>query len=322
MSKFQSNCKNIVKTSIKADKKSQNNFSNLLELITQFSDEQKCQKYLEEARWNGQIVCPHCKNDEKIYKFKNGKLYKCGKCRKQFSVRVGTIFEDSQLSLKKWFMAIYLITAHKKGISSLQLSKDIGVTQKTAWFMLHRIRHAIKAKSFDKPLLSNIVEVDETYVGGKHHGKRGRGSENKTPVMGIVERHGKIRTKKLDNVKKATLQNEILKNVDKEAVVMTDDWLGYNGLSKLFEHYVINHSKDVFVVDGIIHTNTIDGYWSLFKRGLLGIYHSISKKHLDRYCDEFEFRYNTRGNKDVERFASVFQMCNNKRIQYKQLIAK
>lgn len=191
-------------------------FSNLLELTQVFNTEDKALKHLKEIRWHGKPYCPHCGN-KKVYEFKDGKLYKCASCRKKFTVIVGTIFEDSKIPLRKWFIAIYLITSHKKGISSLQLSKDIGVTQKTAWFILHRLRLATKTKSFNEPL-KNTVEVDETYIGGKerykHLSKRkkktqGRCAETKTPVLGLVERDGKIKAFKIDNVKRNTLHKKI-----------------------------------------------------------------------------------------------------------------
>jgi transposase-like protein len=169
------------------------NFKGIVDFLKRFPDELSCIEYLIQARWEDKIVCPHCGSFRKIYKIKGGKILTCADCRKQFTVKVGTIFEDSALSLQKWFMAIYILTAHKKGISSLQLSRDINVTQKTAWFMLHRIRYAIKTKHFYTPLLGT-VEADETYIGGKvRGGKVGRGSENKTAVFGMIERKGDVR---------------------------------------------------------------------------------------------------------------------------------
>lgn len=185
----------------------QTQFNNILDVVKRFPNEETCREYFEQIRWNGTITCPHCGSQE-TSKFKSGKLYWCKDCKKQFTVKVGTIFEDSALPLQKWFMALHILTSHKKGISSLQLGKDIGVTQKTAWFMLHRIRHAVKAKSFNKPM-SGVIECDETYIGGRHRGKRGRGSENKTPVFGMVTRGGEIRTMPIPDVKRSTLQGII-----------------------------------------------------------------------------------------------------------------
>ncbi|MCH9028059.1 MAG: IS1595 family transposase, partial [Bacteroidetes bacterium] len=190
----------------------QPNFNGIVEFLNRFPDEVSCIEFLIQARWNGKPVCPYCESDRKIYKIRQGRILTCADCRKQFTVKVGTVFEDSALPLQKWFMTIYILTAHKKGISSLQLSKDINVTQKTAWFMLHRIRFAVKQKSFDKPL-SGTIEADESYFGGVHSGKRGRGSENKTPVFGMIERQGEVRAMPVKDVKGKTLRKIIKDNV-------------------------------------------------------------------------------------------------------------
>lgn len=214
------------------------------------------------------------------------------------------------------------MTAHKKGISSLQLSRDIGVTQKSAWFMTQRIRLAMKNKSLFKPL-SNIVECDETYIGGKkiRNSKRGRGAEHKTPVFGMVERQGEIFTIPVENCKKKTLQTIINDKVDKNARIMTDEWLAYKGLNKNYKmHNIVNHSRKEYV-NGDIHVNTIEGFWSLLKRGIVGIYHSVSPKHLHRYCNEFNFRYNTKELKDNSRFTNMLNVCEG-RLTYNELIRK
>jgi transposase-like protein len=290
----------------------------IVSMLNRFPNEQSCRDYLEQVRWpNNSIICPHCGFD-KVYKFSNGKLYKCSECKKQFTVKVGTIFEDSPLPLQKWFLAIYLITAHKKGISSIQLSKDIGVTQKTAWFILGRIRQAIATKTFNKPL-ENIVEVDETYIGGKYSGKRGRGSENKSAVFGMAERKGRVRTMPVENVKKSTLQGIMVNSIDENATIMTDEWLAYRGLANVFHnHLVINHGKKEYV-NGMIHVNNIENFWSLLKRGIIGIYHHVSEKHLHRYCQEFQYRYNSRKINDTERFNRTLGQVNG-RLTYKELI--
>lgn len=294
--------------------KKKDKLNGIASIFIKFPDEQSCRDYLEKARWSEGIICPHCGYNE-VYKFKDGKLYKCKECRKQFTVKIGTIFEDSALPLQKWFLAIYLITAHKKGISSLQLSKDINVTQKTAWFMLGRIRQAIATKTFNKPL-KNIVEADETYIGGKGIGKRGRGAEKKTVVFGLAERQGRVIVKPVKNVKKQTLQSEVINNVDSKATIMTDEWLAYRGLP--YNHYVINHSRKEYV-NGMIHVNTIENFWGLLKRGIVGIYHHVSKKHLHRYTSEFEYRYNSRELSDTDRFQLTLGNIEN-RLTYKELI--
>ncbi len=233
------------------NKNTEQKLTSLITVAMRFPDDKACRIYLERIRWNGKLACVHCGSEKKIYRFNNGKLFKCADCKKQFTVKVGTIFEDSQVPLQKWFFAMYLITAHKKGISSLQLSRDIQVTQKTAWFMLHRIRYSIKNKSFLKPL-KNVVEVDETYIGGKkHRGKRGRGSENKTAVFGMVERNGDVRSMPVQRVNGKTLKAIIRNNVSKKAVVMSDEWGAYRGLDKEYEaHKVINHGKKEYVRGG------------------------------------------------------------------------
>lgn len=291
--------------------------NSLLNVAKRFPNEEACIEYLIKIRWNGKPVCTFCNYDEKAYKINGGKLFKCSKCRKNFSIRKGTIFEDSGLPLQKWFFAIFLLTAHKKGISSCQLARDISITQKSAWFVLHRIRYALKTGSFDKGTLKNVVECDETYVGGKHKGKRGRGSENKTPVFGMKERRGNVIAKPVTRVDGTTLKGLIRKNVDKNAIIMTDEWTAYNNLSKEYQHKVINHRRKEYV-NGDIHVNGIENFWSILKRGILGIYHHTSKEHLSRYCDEFAYRHNTRDLKDVDRFNQTLQKCDG-RLTYQEL---
>lgn len=300
-------------------------FSNLVDLMQKFPDEKSCVEHLRAIRWKDGEYCPYCGN-EKVYHFKDGKTFKCASCRKRFSIRVGTIFEDSPLPLQKWFVAIYLITSHKKGISSVQLAKDIGVTQKTAWFMLHRLRHAIKTKSFYRPL-KNEVEVDETYIGGKEknkhkskrvEGSQGRSTKTKTPVVGMVERNGKLKAKVVNDTKSKTIKDLIISNVVFGSKIITDEFRSYFGLDFLYQHLFVKHSEGEYV-NGIAHTNTIENFWSILKRGIVGIYHFVSKKHLSRYLDEFTFRYNTRGMTEEDRFNYLLANCNG-RLAYEQLI--
>lgn len=291
-------------------------FNSLLDVVKHFPDEKSCREHLEKMRWTDKIVCPQCGSDRKIYRINDGKLFKCADCLKQFTVRVGTIFEDSALPLQKWFMGIYLIMAHKKGISSIQLGKDIEVTQKTAWFMLHRIRYAIRTKSFDKQL-NGIVEADETYVGGKT--TRSRKNNNKTIVAGIIERGGRITAKTVEHASIKELMGHIHDNVSKEATIYTDEHVSYQGLKYVYkQHETITHGEKEYV-RGNVHTNTIESFWALLKRGIVGIYHHVGKKHLNKYVDEFEFRYNNRHIHDVERFSSMLSCCNG-RLMYRDLI--
>jgi transposase-like protein len=299
-----------------------NKFKNLIEVNDYFRDEDICRKYLANLRWNENPICPHCGYD-KAYEYQNGKLYKCAKCRQQFTVKVGTIFEDSKIPLKKWFTTVYLLTSHKKGISSLQLSRDIGVTQKTAWFMLHRIRYAIRTKSFNKPL-GNIVEVDEMYVGGKEENKHqsqkhaGRNNSNKSTVLGMIERHGKVIAQAIPAPKKEFLFPLIKSTIKEGSTVVTDNYTPYTDLRLDFDHETVSHTTGEYV-RGIYHTNSIENFWSLFKRGFVGTYHNMSEKHLDKYLDEFEFRFNSRKIGEVERF-DVFLQEIQGRLKYQQLI--
>lgn len=303
-------------------------FTNLIELLTYFKDEKVCARYLEKLRWEKKnYTCPYegC-NHDKVFKYSNGKVYKCAKCQRQFSIRVGTIFEGSKISLKKWFAAIYLVTSHKKGISSAQLAKDVGVTQKTAWFMLHRIRKALGLhQSGDK--LDGICEADETYIGGleknKHlnkkiKGTQGRSTKTKIIVAGVLERGGELRAKKLEATNVKTLGKYVTDNVKEGSRINTDEWLGYKNLHKVFDHRVVNHKSHQYV-EGDVHTNTLEGFWAMLKRGIRGVYHNMSARHIQNYIDEFVFRYNTRGKSEYHRFNMVLSK-SNVRLSYDDLI--
>jgi transposase-like protein len=303
---------------------------NLLDLQAKFDTEDKCREYLVQQRWNGNPVCPYCSYN-RSYVIEHGKRFKCAnkECYKKYSVTVGTIFEASNISLKTWFHAMYLITAHKKGVSSVQLAKDLGVTQKSAWFMIHRIRESLREK--ESKLLSNTVEIDETYVGGKLHNKhrkvrnearkKGTGyTANMTGVMGMVERKGDLKLKVIGvNNAGVAVKPVIRENISPDAVIITDGFGGYYGLNKEFkQHEVLNHSQDEFV-RGEFHTNTIEGFFSFLKRSLYGCYHAVSPKHLQRYCDENAYRYNTRKLHDGFRFQLSLQNIEG-RLDYLTLV--
>lgn len=300
-------------------------FDSLFDLMEAFPTEQAAIDHFRAIRWKNGAFCPHC-NSEKIYHFNDGKNHKCGDCRKRFSIRVGTIFEESKIPLRKWFMAIWLITSHKKGIASTQLAKDIKVTQKTAWFMLHRLRHASNTKSFNRPL-KNTVEADETFIGGKEKNKhkskrqnRGRGPVGKTAVIGVLERGGELRMKKMQSMKAKDVQGFVRQNVERGANLMTDDFPGYRGLERDFMHHTVNHSAGEYVRHFILHTNGIESVWALLKRQLIGIHHWISPKHLDRYLSEVTWRFNRRDYGEGQRM-NCFLAQTEGRLSYKALIS-
>lgn len=298
-------------------------FKSILDLIKAFPNEQTCIDHLETLRWNGSVVSPFDASS-KVYNCKGNK-YKCKKTGKYFNVKTDTLFDNTKIELQKWFLAIWIVTSHKKGISSLQLGRDLNITQKSAWFMLQRIRNCFGIENNNE--LDNEVEADETYVGGKnknrHNNKKvessqGRSAKDKTPVVGTVERNGKLNANVVENVGSITLTREIVANVKESASLYTDEWLGYKGVSRIYDHSIVKHNQSQYV-NGRVHTNTIEGFWSLLKRGIFGIYHFTSKKHLQMYVDEFVFRYNTRDTTEAMRFNLLLSNSNN-RLTYKELI--
>jgi len=300
-------------------------FKSLPALLKHFQDESVCIKYLEQQRWNGQPVCPHCGSMKKAYVTNRG--YKCSEkeCGKKFSITTGTIFENTKIKLSIWYAAIYLGTAHKKGISSCQLARDLGITQKSAWFVLHRIREAMREKN--PQILDGTVQADETFVGGKNgnkhknkktEGSQGRSAKAKTPVFGLLS-NGHVSTEVVPNTKAETLKPIIMKMVEKGSILVTDEWYAYNGLNGEYKHELVKHHEGNYTTKTGLSTNGLEGFWSLFKRGIFGIYHYASPKHLHRYCNEFGYRYNTRNIEDTERFTlSLTQMEG--RLTYNQLI--
>jgi transposase-like protein len=296
----------------------------LQQAIKHFSDNLTCINLVASLRWtDGIAVCPRCAHSETSF-LSTRKIWKCKACKKQFSVKVGTIFEDSPIGLDKWLMAMWLIVNAKNGISSYEIHRAIGVTQKTAWFMLHRIRLAMETGSIVK--LSGEVEADETFIGGlaknMHKWKReqkikGRGSVGKTAVMGIIECKGKVRAKVIDDLTQKTLHGEVKTNVEKGSKLFTDEWTSYQGLAADYVHEVINHSIEY--VRGNIHTNGIENFWSLLKRTIKGTYVSVEPFHLNRYVVEQTFRFNERKLNDKERFLGVLKAVSGKRLTYDEL---
>lgn len=298
------------------------NFKSIRDLIKAFPSEQTCIDHLEKLRWNGNVISPFDPTS-KVYKCKDNK-YRCKNSGKYFNVKTATLFDNTKVELQTWFIGIYLITSHSKGISSVQLSKDLDVTQKTAWFMLQRIRSCF---GIDVGKLDNEVEVDETYVGGKNKNRhadkkvehsQGRSHKDKTPVVGMIERGGKLVAKQVEDVKGTTLAPEVIKAVKDSARVYTDEWVGYRGLQTIYDHSFVKHNQGEYV-NGRIHTNTIEGFWSLLKRGIIGIYHFTSKKHLQKYVDEFVFRYNNRNGSTQMKFNELLSNTEH-RLTYNDLI--
>lgn len=320
---------------------------NLIKLAREYSDDDKARALLEQLRWPHGPVCPHCKNhtDKPIYKLepKAGSksavrkgVYKCGSCRKQFTVTVKTIFEDSHIKIGTWLMAIFILCSSKKAISAHQLHRMLDITYKSAWFMAHRIRFAMTQGPMME-LLKGTLEIDETYVGGKprvgdkkpEHRGGYRKNSVKTPVVALVKRDGEVRTKVVANVTQKNLWQFIDSNIAKGSIVNTDQSGLYNTIlwpiisPKGGNHHVVNHSIGEYArpeKDGIAHVNTAESFFSLLKRGVYGSWHHVSKEHLFRYCDEFAFRWNTRKDTDGKRMAKAVALVTDKRLTYKQAV--
>jgi transposase-like protein len=294
---------------------------NLIDFYKKFPNEIACRDYLQKARWGNASTCPNCGlSNSKIYKLKDSRLLKCATCKKSFSIRVGTVFEDSAIPLQSWFLAVYLCTSLKKGISSVQLAKYLGITQKSAWHMLHRIRHNVIDSNSEK--LKGVVEIDETYIGGVSRGSgKGRGFDDKSVIFGAVERGGRTKLKHVPGTGSRILLPEISKLISKKATIFSDQLIAYKNLDKIgYSHKSVNHSELEFA-RGYIHTNTIEGgVWDHLKLSLEAIYLGVSPKHLSKYCDEFAYRYNTRALSDGQRFNNWFNYVNGKQLTYKKLI--
>lgn len=326
-------------------------FKSILDLVRAFPDEQSCIEHLEFVRWQGNVVSPF-QEGSKVYKVK-GNRYKCAATNAYFNVRTGTIFEGSKIPLLQWFIAIFLFTSHKRGISSHQLAKDLNITQKSAWFMLQRIRYAMEHETFVKHMEGEI-QVDETFVGGKnknrHHNKKveksqGRSFKDKTPVLGLLEREeseiverphkviegktvkekvvtkeGKISCYVVPDTKAESIQPLIRTAVAEGSTIVSDEWMAYNGLSNSYNHQIVDHKSKQYVNEGGYTTNGMENGWTHFKKTIGGTYINVSRKHLQKYANEFTFRYNSKGNETNKRFDLLLTSTIDKRLTYQKLI--
>lgn len=299
-----------------------------------FADDETARAYVETLLWPNGPVCPHCKNNkqDRIWKIAanpakkiRAGLHRCAECGKEFTVTVGTIFEDSHIPLRKWLVAWYLVCSSKKGISSLQLQRILALgSYRTALFMTHRIRHAIQDPVFSEPL-QGTVEVDETYVGGKKRGVGSGSTSGKTPVVSLLERGGKVRSQVMPKVTGANLKQAIKDNVMICSEVHTDDNMKYRNMGPKFSHHVVKHSAKEYVRrEGarLVTTNGVEGFFSILKRGVVGTFHHVSQKHLPLYLSEFDFRHNHRFVTDGERTVAALQKAPGKRLTYKPLVGR
>lgn len=300
-------------------------FDSLYDLFEAFPDEQACVDHLRSIRWRDGEFCPHC-NGNRIYHFSDRRTFKCGDCRQRFSIKVGTVFEDTKLPLRKWFAAIWMITNHPKGIASTTLAKDLKITQKSAWFVLHRLRHAARTPSFNAPL-KGTVEADTTFVGGREKNKHAadreggtQGGKGKEVVLGILERDGELRAEHVADTKGKTLKGAVKRNVELGAAVMTDEDRSFIGLEKNYLHHTVNHSAGEYVRHQVVHVNGIESVWALLKRQIIGVHHWVSPKHLQRYVSEMSWRFNRRDMKVTPRMNDLFG-CIEGRLRYRELIA-
>ncbi len=302
----------------------------LLEAVRVFADKQVAHDYFVALRWPNGMACPRvgCGSAD-VAKIGSRNAWRCRECNRQFTAKVNTVFEDSPIGFDKWLPAMWMLSADRNGVSSCEVARAIGVTQKTAWFMLHRLRHAMQTETFDR--LSGEVEADETYIGGKtrrgtplavrigHKGQKAK-MDAKTVVMGMRERGGRVRAFVVPNNRRGTLLPRIVEHVEPGATVYTDSLKSYIDVREQYVHHVINHAKAY--VEGRVHTNNIENFWSVLKRTLGGTYVAPRPKHLDAYLDEQVFRFNERAGKDGPRFAKALKGADSRRLTYKALVAK
>lgn len=291
-----------------------------------FHDVEAARGHLEKIRWPDGPICPHCGSVDRSTRLK-GKttrpgLFQCNDCRGHFSVTVGSVMERSHIPLPKWVLGFHLMAASKKGVSAHQLHRMLGITYKSAWFMAHRIREAMGLPEKPDPIggKNKVVEVDETYVGGKAKNRAYKKPPKKTAVVGLVERGGNVRTFVVGEVNAKGLRTLVVTTADRDSYLMSDEALYYTAMGKEFSgHGTVNHSADEYArLGGFMHTNTIENVFSLLKRGVVGTFHHVSEAHLPRYLSEFDFRYNTRGISDAERASLAVKGAEGKRLMYHQ----
>jgi transposase-like protein len=291
---------------------------NLVNLVERYNDDKKCRQYLEALKWREGVKCPRCGSD-KVSRIIKREQYDCDKCRYQFSITAGSIFHDSHLPLWKWFLAIYLMTESKKGISANQIKRSLCISYKTAWYLCHRIREAMNDVNAEESKLTGIVEVDETFVGGKYDSRRKRAKYDKPAVIGLLQRDGRLEAKVIPGVGARVLEGVVKDRVDKNATIMTDELPAYKRLDKEYKHKAVNHGKEEWV-RGNVYTNGVENAWSLFKRSLVGSYHKVSAKHLDSYVQEFEWRFNGRKNEYLFR-DTLIRLLETPKLEFKKLTA-
>ena len=305
-----------------------NEYNSIMDLLDRFPDEATCIEHLAAIRWPDGPVCPHCGSARWFSRIARHRLWRCGECKRDFSVRKGTVFEESRLPLRKWFAAIWLYGTHRKGLASTQLAREIGVSQKTAWFMLGRLREVTAAMNGLVGAISGIVEADETYFGGKaknmHKRDRerkikGRGPSGKAAVVGAKSRSGKVKAKPVETADSASLQAFVRGNVEAGSVLMTDGNPAYDALGGDYEHHVVQLSVGEYV-RGMAHTNGVESFWSLLKRAYVGVFHHMSPKHLHRYIDEFAARYNLGKAPSSVRVDTLLSNAIGVRLTWRQLV--
>ena len=288
--------------------------TNLIKLFEEFNSEDRCREYLELLRWPTGVCCVRCGNVS-VSNLEKRQQYECNGCRYRFSATAGTVFHDSHLPLWKWFLAAYLICEAKKGVSANQIKRTLGISYKTAWYLCHRIREAMRSDMSER--LKGIIEADETFVGGKYDKRRKREGWEKPCVVGVIQRGGPVRAQKVQSRGAQAVGGFVKASVEPGAKLMTDEYAGYKALAQIYDHATVNHSALQYV-EGTTHTNSIENFWSLFKRGVVGSFHKVSEKHLDRYLSEFTYRFNSRN--DGRLFQNTLRnLVNGKTLTFERL---